>query len=96
MDSGDGKKAKLKRINFVLDAPEAQEVSLVGSFNDWSVKKHPMKKDGGNAWKKTVMLAPGNYEYKFWVDGRWVEDPQNERRCANSFGTVNSVVKVPA
>lgn len=87
---------KPKKIEFVLDAPEAQQVYLAGTFNNWSLKKHPMKKNGSRKWKKAVMLPPGCYEYKFWVDGRWTEDPSNERRCTNSFGTANSIVRVPS
>ena len=94
MSSRNGKLAKLRRIDFVFHAPEARQVYLAGSFNGWSLKKHPMKKNTGTGWKKTVMLPPGSYEYKFWVDGHWVEDPQNDRRCTNSFGTVNNIVNV--
>lgn len=89
-----GNGAKRKKIDFVFDAPEAKEVYLAGSFNGWSLKKHPMEKNGNGRWKKTVILPVGSHEYKFWVDGRWVEDPQNERRCINSFGSVNSIVNI--
>lgn len=89
-----GKGLRQRRINFVLDAPDAHEVYLAGSFNNWSITKHPMKQNGDRRWKKTVVLGPGDHEYKFWVDGRWTEDPQNERRCVNRFGTVNNIVKV--
>ena len=44
--------------------------------------------------KKTVVLKPGTYEYKFWVDGEWMLDAGNDNRCANNFGTVNSFVTV--
>ncbi len=88
------KPIKLKKVEFVLDAPEAKAIFLAGTFNDWSVEKHPMKKSHEQRWEKTLTLAPGSYEYKFFVDGRWTEDPQNERRCTNIFGTLNSIVKV--
>jgi 1,4-alpha-glucan branching enzyme len=86
---------KRRRIDFVFDAPEAQEVYLAGTFNDWSFKKHRMKKNGDGLWRKSVILPNGVYEYKFLVDGRWTEDPANERRCLNSFGSLNSIVHVP-
>ncbi len=28
-------------------------------------------------WKIPYVLAPGNYEYKFIVDGKWISDPSN-------------------
>jgi 1,4-alpha-glucan branching enzyme len=88
------KKTPLSKVEFVLEAPEAQTVYLAGSFNDWSIEKHPMKKNNGSPWKKSLLLPPGEHEYKFWVDGHWTEDPQNERRRPNRFGTLNSIVKV--
>lgn len=94
MATAPGKEKKIRRIDFVLDAPEAQLVLLVGTFNDWSLTKHPMKKDANGQWKKSVMLSPGTHEYKFVVDGHWIEDPQNERRILNSFGSANSIVHV--
>ena len=30
-------------------------------------------------WKKTTLLYPGEYEYKFMVDGRWCTDPRDRR-----------------
>ncbi len=83
-----------RKITFVFEAPGAEEVILAGSFNDWSLKKHPMKRDAQGVWTLSVMLLPGSYEYKFYVDGRWQEDPRNERCCPNCFGGLNSVVKV--
>ena len=94
MAKAPAKEKTVRRIEFNLDAPHAQSVSLVGTFNDWSLSKHPMKKDAQGLWKKTVMLAPGTHEYKFVVDGTWVEDPQNERRILNTFGSANSIVHV--
>jgi len=83
-----------RRVEFTLTRPDATKVALVGSFNNWSIDKHPMHSNGDGTWKKIAMLPPGTHEYKFWVDGRWEEDPQNERCCPNCFGGFNSVVKV--
>ena len=92
-----GKKGSVsgrRRITFAFEAPDAGEVFLAGSFNGWSLKKHPMKRGGNGGWTRSVMLFPGSYEYKFYVDGQWCEDPLNERCCPNCFGGLNSVVKV--
>jgi len=53
-----------------------------------------MKKEKDGYWKKTKMLPAGHYEYKFVVDGKWLHDPECPEMVHNSFGTVNSVVKV--
>ena len=77
-----------------MEAPSAHEVSLGGDFNNWDAVSHPMKKDAKGVWKKTLVLAPGRYEYKFLVDGRWRNDPKNDKTCSNSFGTINNVINV--
>jgi 5'-AMP-activated protein kinase regulatory beta subunit len=85
-----------RRVAFTLDAPQATEVILMGDFNQWDARKHPMKRGSNGMWQKAVMLAPGQYQYKFLVDGKWRRDPSNERVCTNSFGTMNNVVVVSA
>ncbi len=87
-------KTKRRRWTFILEAKEAKEVLLLGDFNNWSSEKHPMKRDENGMWNKTVMLSPGNHEYKFLVDGNWREDPSNGRLCPNCFGTYNSVINL--
>jgi hypothetical protein len=54
----------------------AQHVYLAGSFNNWNPGEIRMEKtlDG---WTIPYILAPGNYEYKFIVDGKWMPDPAN-------------------
>ena len=85
---------KRRRITFSFKATAADEVILVGDFNNWNPKKHPMKNDGSGTWNKTVVLSPGKYEYKFFVDGKWKKDPRNDQICSNCFGTQNSVLNL--
>ena len=83
-----------KEVIFNLNAANAREVHLVGEFNDWKPDAHPMHSDGTGNWKTTISLPEGQFQYKFLVDGHWVEDPENLRTCVNCFGTVNSIVNV--
>lgn len=83
-----------RRVAFAIEAPNADTVVLVGDFNAWETGAHPMKRDAHGVWRRNVLLAPGRYEYRFVVDGRWVNDPASQRRCANAFGTQNDVVEV--
>jgi len=89
-------KPKRRRVNFSLDAPGADSVYLAGDFNVWDRRKHPMKMSKNGVWQKTVMLFPGRYEYRFLVDGQWINDIQNPETCPNSFGTLNNVITVSA
>jgi len=79
---------------FQLNAPDAGEVYLTGDFNNWDPRKHPMEKQESGVWKKTTMLFPGRYEYKFLVDGRWQTDPANDQMCWNRFGTQNNLIEI--
>ncbi|HKL03822.1 MAG TPA: hypothetical protein VJ911_09105 [Cryomorphaceae bacterium] len=55
---------------------EANSIVLTGTFNDWNEGELKMDKTE-NGWKIPYALAPGNYEYKFIVDGEWIIDPSN-------------------
>ena len=88
------RKFKRRRITFSFEATAANEVILMGDFNNWNPKKHPMKNDGSGTWNKTVVISPGKYEYKFFVDGEWKKDPRNGQTCSNCFGTQNSVLNL--
>ena len=86
-----------KTITFRLHAPEAQNVSIVGTFNDWNVSSHPMKRCGrgkNSYWQLLMRLEPGTYQYLYVVDGQWWNDPTSNRYMTNEFGTLNSVVEV--
>lgn len=87
-------KPQRRRVTFYFEEPHADVVALVGTFNDWDPRRHPMKNKGYGVWNKTVTLPPGEYEYKFWIDGQWREDPRNTKTSRNPFGTVNSVLEV--
>ncbi|MGH7560523.1 MAG: isoamylase early set domain-containing protein [Gemmatimonadales bacterium] len=80
---------------FVLVAPEASAVHLVGDFNDWSTAATPLvRAEGDGMWHVTVPLVPGRYRYAFVVDGRlWRPDPEAPA-LEDEFGRANSVVTV--
>lgn len=90
------KTVKRRRVKFSLESTAAKEVILMGDFNAWNPRAHPMENDGQGVWNKTVMLPPGKYEYKFLIDGNWKEDPQNDQACPNCFGSRNSILNLAA
>ncbi|MBC8420029.1 MAG: glycogen-binding domain-containing protein [Proteobacteria bacterium] len=83
-----------RRVIVTLDAPDAETVILMGDFNEWNAKIHPMKKEDDGAWKKIIMVPPGRYEYRFLVDGEWWNDPGNSQVCPNCFGSLNNFLIV--
>ena len=60
---------------------DAKQVVLAGSFNNWRDDELLMHKIAGG-WQLNYTLGPGNYEYRFKVDGKWVTDPANPQTTA--------------
>jgi 1,4-alpha-glucan branching enzyme len=89
-----GQRPVEKPVEFALHAPQAQAVSVAGTFNDWDPGRTPMNAGSGGTWKTTVWLPAGRYEYRFVADGQWLSDPMARERVPNSFGSTNSVVAV--
>lgn len=80
-------------ITFILkNHLEANQVILSGSFNNWRTAELVMEKFA-NGWKYQYMLPPGNYEYKFIVDGKWITDPNNPHKVSNG-DIENSVLSI--
>jgi chromosome partitioning protein len=81
-------------VLFNYYSPDASKVYVVADFNNWKIDQAPMEKiSGTGVWQKLVPLKKGKYEYKFFVDGRWVNDPNNPDRAENEFGE-NSIVEI--
>jgi 1,4-alpha-glucan branching enzyme len=83
-----------KPVEFTLLKPNAKSVAVAGSFNDWDVHRTPMNAGAGGAWKATVWLPTGRYEYRFVADGQWISDPNARESVQNGYGSTNSVVVV--
>jgi 1,4-alpha-glucan branching enzyme len=83
-----------KPIDFSLDLPHAQSVVLAGTFNNWDLKRTPMRKEATGKWTTTLWLPKGRYEYQFVADGQWIKDPKATDSVINPFGTINSVLLV--
>ena len=85
-------------VQFVLLAPGAQRVTLVGDFNDWDPQATPLRRSpSGGAWSTAVELRPGRHRYAFVIDGeQWIADPAAPPAPDDDFGTPGSVVTVGA
>jgi 1,4-alpha-glucan branching enzyme len=75
---------------------DASEVSLMGDFNGWNDAKHVMKKSKNGSWVIEIKLAPGEYQFLYFVDRRVWKTDEAAPRVVNSFGTENSLLKIPS
>lgn len=87
-------KTTKKRVDFTLHVRGAEQVYLAGSFNDWDAGSKALKRGKDEIWRTWTNLPAGTHEYRFVVDGNWVEDPAAEDRQPNPYGSYNSVVNV--
>ena len=68
-------------VGFVVFAPNARRVSVVGDFNVWDARRHPMRVRGNGYWELFVPRATAGDHYKFDITGPqgqqlvWKSDP---------------------
>jgi 1,4-alpha-glucan branching enzyme len=84
----------LRPVNFVCNATQAQAVSLVGDFNQWSPTSNPMKQMPDRSWLLNVELKHGHHRYAFLVDGVLTLDPRAQGITRNDKGERVSLVPV--
>jgi hypothetical protein len=84
----------LKKVEFTLEAPWASSVKLAGDFTGWENQPVPMMHSPEGIWFTTVPLVPGQYSYRFIVDGKWYDDPISNQHIPNPFGTKNALINV--
>jgi hypothetical protein len=84
-----------KSYHFALRGyTSARSVVLAGSFNGWKTYELFMQKTA-TGWELPYTLGPGNYEYRFLVEGKWINDPVNPLFINNTGNhTVNSYLIV--
>ncbi len=88
-------KVARKRVTFRLKAQPGSDVYLAGDFNNWDPTSRKMKdKDHSGNYTLTMLLKPGEYQYKFIIDGHWSIDPECEDWVPNSMGSLNSLMIV--
>src|ERR1700726_1161152 len=62
-------------VAFVVLAPNARRVSVVGDFNFWNPRRHPMRVRGVGYWELFVPHATAGDHYKFDIIGPQGQHP---------------------
>jgi len=84
----------LNAVVLFLDRPDATQVEVIGSFDNWSQRGVSMvwDKDRG-LWVGALYLKPGSYEYAFRVNNREIiADPKAILNQDDGFGHQNSIL----
>ena len=74
-------------------APNASNVFVAGTFNNWNSTVHPLTLESTNTgvWSRDVTTARTNHNYKYVINGTlWRSDPRS--RIINGADNNNSVV----
>lgn len=87
-------KKMAKPINFICVAPEAQQVHLIGDFNDWDATAYPMKRQPDGAWYIQISLPHGHHHYQFLIDGKPMLDPRAQGIARNEKNEKVSLLAV--
>jgi len=87
-------RSALKRVPFLARVGEAAEVVVTGDFTSWGDEGIRLSRGSDGEWKTTLNLAPGEYQYRLRVDGRWQDHAEAGKRISNPFGTENCVLTV--
>jgi 1,4-alpha-glucan branching enzyme len=86
-----------RSVTFVLDAQGRifERVSVVGDFNNWQPPANPMARQPDGTYAATIDLpAAGEYEFRYFADDAWLNDPSADAERPNSFGSSNCVVRI--
>ena len=83
-------------VQFVLVAPEARSVAVVGDFNNWGLGDTALVAVNHNGvWSVSASVRTGVHRYAFLVNGKqWVADPTAPRAAGDDFGQPSSALVV--
>jgi hypothetical protein len=74
----------------------AENVTIVGDFNDWDINATPMERLEGGGFQIILKLSPGReYKFRYLIDGdRWENDWHADMYIPNSYGWHDSLIIV--
>jgi 1,4-alpha-glucan branching enzyme len=83
-------------VSFVLVAPAARSVKVVGDFNNWGLNDSALvATNNQGVWSVTAPVPAGVHRYAFVVNEKqWVADPRAPRSGGDDFGMPSSALVV--
>ncbi|MCU1232928.1 MAG: 1,4-alpha-glucan branching enzyme [Candidatus Solibacter sp.] len=58
-------------VRFAVWAPNAENVTVAGEFNDWDVRRHPMRRRNGGVWELFIAGLGEGISYKYNIRSRF-------------------------
>jgi hypothetical protein len=83
-------------VKFVLVAPSARTVAVVGDFNNWGLGDSALVATSNQGvWSVTASVPAGVHRYAFVINGKqWMADPTAPRSSGDDFGMPSSALVV--
>lgn len=82
------------RVIFSIEAPAIADVRLIGDFNGWDPVANRLAPAAPGVWEAALPLTPGEYRYRFLIDGETRLDPSNPEEVRSGDGAVSSRIRV--
>ncbi|MDD2674054.1 MAG: isoamylase early set domain-containing protein [Flavobacterium sp.] len=84
------------KVTFLVAAKEASQASVVGDFNNWSLEDGVLNKLKNGTFKGVFDVnKDAAYEFKYVIDGVFVNEPEADSFKWNEFaGNENGVLVV--
>jgi 1,4-alpha-glucan branching enzyme len=84
------------KVTFSVEAKEANVASVVGDFNNWNPAEGTLSKLKNGTFKGVFdMPKDASYEFKYVIDGNFVNEPEADAFKWNDFaGAENGVLEV--
>ena len=80
------KNKSICKVSFSIAAKDANKVAVIGNFNGWDPKANPLKKLKNGTFKGTMDLKKDqSYEFRYVVDGEYVNDEEADDYLWNDF-----------
>jgi 1,4-alpha-glucan branching enzyme len=61
----------VRGVRFAVWAPNAENASVAGEFNEWDTRRHPMRRRNGGVWELFLPGLGGGVSYKYHVRSRF-------------------------
>jgi 1,4-alpha-glucan branching enzyme len=81
------------KVTFIVDAKEADNVAVVGDFNDWTSETTKLKKLKNGTFKGSLNLEKDNsYEFRYLIDNDYANEEQADSYKWNNFANTENCV----
>ena len=90
--------AEMRAMTFILHAPQARSVEILGDFNQWQSGATPLAgPDETGRWRVrlTFPAAVRRIEYIYWVDSAYRQVDPAQPVVPDGFSGENNVVVLP-